>query len=438
MLNLEEDSSFDVDKLSYEIFSILETKFLFGYDSIPTTPLQESLKLKPITTNNNNNNNNSVGKVRVLSIDGGGATDGILAATALARLESFLRRKSGNPNARIAHFFDVVAGAGAGGILAALLFTRGKDGNPIFTADQALSFLIQNRRKLFRVSPESTLRRLLGRPAKLEKLFAKTFGESTTLKDTLKTVLIPCYDLSSDGPFVFSRADAVEFDGYDFKMKDVCAATSAVGPAEMKSVDGRTKILAVNGEVAMNNPTAAAITHVLHNKQEFPMCNGVEDLLVVSLGNGESQFDVANSIPNGTQLVRIAGDGASDMVDQAVSMAFGECRTSNYVRIQANESLAKKHGGLKKGMNSSSKSMDMLAVTENMLEQKNVESVLFQGKKMVETTNLEKLELFAGDLIKEQERRRTSILPTVTLKQSSPSPRTSSATTLSNSTLSSC
>ena len=314
MLNLEEDSSFDVDKLSYEIFSILETKFLFGYDSIPTTPLQENLKLKPITTTNNISNNNSVGKVRVLSIDGGGATDGILAATALASLESFLRRKSGNPNARIAHFFDVVAGAGAGGILAALLFTRGKDGNPIFTADQALSFLIQNRRKLFRVSPESTLRRLLGRPAKLEKLFAKTFGESTTLKDTLKTVLIPCYDLSSNGPFVFSRADAVEFDGYDFKMKDVCAATSAVGPVEMKSVDGRTKILAVNGEVAMNNPTAAAITHVLHNKQEFPMCYGVEDLLVVSLGNGESQFDVANSIPNGTQLVRIAGDGASDMV----------------------------------------------------------------------------------------------------------------------------
>ena len=314
MLNLEKDSSFDVDKLSYEIFSILETKFLFGYDSIPTTPLQENLKLKPITTTNNISNNNSVGKVRVLSIDGGGATDGILAATALARLESFLRRKSGNPNARIAHFFDVVAGAGAGGILAALLFTRGKDGNPIFTADQALSFLIQNRRKLFRVSPESTLRRLLRRPAKLEKLFAKTFGESATLKDTLKTVLIPCYDLSSNGPFVFSRADAVEFDGYDFKMKDVCAATLAVGPVEMKSVDGRTKILAVNGEVAMNNPTAAAVTHVLLNKQEFPMCNGVEDLLVVSLGNGESQFDVANSIPNGTQLVRIAGDGASDMV----------------------------------------------------------------------------------------------------------------------------
>jgi hypothetical protein len=71
-----------------------------------------------------------------------------------------------------------------------------------------------------------------------------------------------------------------------------------------------------------------------------------------------------------------------------------------------------------------------------MLTQKNVESVLFKGRKMGESTNLEKLELFAGDVIKDEERRKTSILPTVVLKQTSPSPRTSSATTLS--TLSSC
>jgi hypothetical protein len=74
-----------------------------------------------------------------------------------------------------------------------------------------------------------------------------------------------------------------------------------------------------------------------------------------------------------------------------------------------------------------------------MLAQKNVESVLFKGRKVVENTNLDKLELFGGELIKEEERRKTSILPTVVLKNaspsprtSSPSPRTSSATTLSS------
>ncbi|KAM2698192.1 hypothetical protein EV1_037231 [Malus domestica] len=84
-------------------------------------------------------------KVRILSIDAAGATDGILAANILAHLESSLRRKSGDPNAA---FFNVVSRLGVGGILAALLFTRGlKDWStrPMFTAKEALDFLLQNR-----------------------------------------------------------------------------------------------------------------------------------------------------------------------------------------------------------------------------------------------------------------------------------------------------
>lgn len=136
-----------------------------------------------------------------------------------------------------------------------------------------------------------------------------------SLKDTLKAVLIPCYDLTTGAQFVFSRADALEIDGYDFKMRDVCGATSALaGPVEMKSLDGRTRIAAVGGGVAMNNPTAVAITHVLNNKQEFPFCNGVEDLLVVSLGNGEAYSGAGNLTSTPVAFVKIAGEGVSDMV----------------------------------------------------------------------------------------------------------------------------
>lgn len=419
------DSTFQVDKLTYEIFSILENNFLFGYNdaenrtnSVPNSVNFPAKDAKPPK--------NAAGKVRILCIDGAGATDCILAAKSLAHLETCLRRKTGDANAHIAGFFDAVAGSGVGGVLAALLFMRGKNGQPMFTAEEALKFLTHNRRKISR--RPGLLRRVLRPTAKAEKLFKKTFGECT-LKDTVKPVLIPCYDLVTRAPFVFSRADALEMDGYDFKMSDVCAATSAdpslAGPTEMRSVDGRTKIVAVDGGVAMNNPTATAITHVLNNKHEFPFCNDVSDLLVLSLGNGESDFNAVKS-PSG--FVRIAGEGASDMVDQAVSMAFGECRIRNYVRIQSN-------GIMNKGtqVKSCKTASDLLAVTEEMLAQKNVESVLFKGKKVVENTNLDKLELFGGELIKEQERRKTSILPTVVLKNNaSPSPsRTSSATTLS-------
>ncbi|KAG6692363.1 hypothetical protein I3842_10G111000 [Carya illinoinensis] len=415
-----------LDKLTYEIFSVLENKFLFGYENDlplipnPTSKLSSHSGRRDLISSCKQNPG---AKVRILSIDGRGSTDGILAAATLSRLEDFLRRKSGNPDARISDFFDVVAGSGAGGILASLLFTRGRDGAPMFTADQALKFLVDNHRKIFRSSPSGVLRRII-RSDKAERLFRKTFGEST-LKDTLKSVLIPCYDLSTNAPFLFSRADALEMDGYDFKIRDVCAATLTARPVEIASVDRRTRINAVNGEIAMNNPTAAAITHVLHNKLEFPLCNGVEDLLVVSLGNAQSESGIGNITSSPTGLLRIAGEGASDVVDQAVSMAFGQWRTSNYVRIQANGTPPANY-----------KSMDLMALTENMLVQKNVESVLFHGRRMVESTNLEKLEMLAGEVIKEQERRKTSILPTVVLKQASPSPRTSSATTLS--TLSSC
>ncbi|KAJ6761153.1 hypothetical protein OIU79_025894 [Salix purpurea] len=166
-----DESSFDVDKLTYEIFSILENKFLFGgYDdpklskNTHQVPIQE--QLKPTKQFNG-------GKVRILSIDGGGATNGILAAKSLTHLESCLRRKSGNPDASISDYFDVVAGSGSGGILAALLFTRGKNGRPMFTAEEALSFLVRINKKMNRA--QGFFGKVFG-SAKAEKVFSENFS----------------------------------------------------------------------------------------------------------------------------------------------------------------------------------------------------------------------------------------------------------------------
>lgn len=114
-------------------------------------------------------------------------------------------------------------------------------------------------------------------------------------------------------------------------------------------------------------------------------------------------------------------------------MAFGQTRNNNYVRIQGNGIVGKKYQLIKdENMNKCEKMKKMVVIAEEMLGQKNVECVLFQGKKLVENSNLDKLKTIASELIKEQERRKTSILPPVVLKHASPSPRTSSATTLSS------
>nr|CAD1841492.1 unnamed protein product [Ananas comosus var. bracteatus] len=423
------DPSFDVDKLSYEIFSILESKFLFGYDepklfssaaaSLPETPTKTPARCAA-----------PAGRVRILSIDGGGrAADGILAAVALSRLEASLRERSGDPGSRIADYFDVAAGSGAGGVLAAMLFARGPDGRSMFSVEEALGFLARNLRRGALSGERRRVLRGIFRRSSPAGMFRRVFGEAT-LRDTVGPVLIPCYDLATGAPFLFSRADAVEGEGFDFRLREVCAATCAAAGAavEMRSVDGRARIAAVGAGVAMGNPAAAAITHVLNNKREFPLAAGVENLLVVSLGCGEAMRVNLSAAatptptaapPPAAEMLRIAAESAADMVDQAVAMAFGHSRTSNYIRIQAT-----------KPFEASKPTTDAKKATraaEEMLAQRNAESVLFRGKKLSERTNAEKLEWCAVELVKEHGRRKTSPIPVVAVK-SAGTPRLSSAT----------
>ncbi|CAN6317500.1 unnamed protein product [Urochloa humidicola] len=405
-------TAMDMDKLiSHHLFSLLETKFLFGsaangcLSSSPGTPAQAFL---------------DGGRVRVLAIDGCGAAaeDALLAAAALARLEAGLRKQTGDHDARVAEFFDVAAGAGAGGVLAAMLFLRGPDGRPRYSAQEALAFVAGSVGK-----KDWTCRR--GRWAKMfrggsggERVFRRVFGDAT-LRDTVAPLLVPCYDLATAAPFVFSRADAVESDAYDFRLRDVCAATCAVGreAVAMRSIDGLTAIAAASaGVAAMGNPAAAAITHVLHNKQEFPLTAGVEDILLLSIGAGAS---AARS----RELARVTAEGVAGMVDESVAMAFGHACGSNYVRIQAG-----------KAPRTTPLDADNAAAAAGaMLAQRNVESVLFRGRRLSERTNAEKVDAVAAELVKEQERRRRSPLPNVAIKRVG-TPRLSSATTSSSGT----
>jgi hypothetical protein len=74
--------------------------------------------------------------------------------------------------------------------------------------------------------------------------------------------------------------------------------------------------VAVGVGVVLGNPTAAAITHVLDNKREFPLASGVEDLLVISIGSGEGEQRPAGGGGGAStsEIVRIAAEGVSDMV----------------------------------------------------------------------------------------------------------------------------
>nr|XP_024378379.1 patatin-like protein 6 isoform X2 [Physcomitrium patens] len=365
------------------------------------------------------------GKICVLSLDGGGM-HGIIPARLLAHLEELLKQKSGDQDARIADYFDVVTGTSVGGLIATMLFTGDENSRPLFRAEEAWRLMAERGREVFKkVSRSSVWSKLRWKSSKtswfsaksLEQVFKEYLmrkdGSALTLRDTIKPVLIPCYDLATAAPFLFSRADALESQTWDFNLWEICRATTATPPffppACVTSVDGNTSCTAIDGRVVMHNPTAAAITHVLHNKREFPFVRGVEDLLVLSLGTGQIDQTYMYDTVRGwgtmqwvKSLAKIVLDGVADTVDHTISMAFGEHR-KHYLRIQM--------AGLPNKTETDVNDVNqLLKLSEDLLDQKSMEFLPFGGRMPLSVSNRDRLDWFAEQLVKERKSRRSCIL----------------------------
>lgn len=74
------------------------------------------------------------------------------------------------------------------------------------------------------------------------------------------------------------------------------------------------------------------------------------------------------------------------------------------------------------------KVVDGVEAAELTMAERSVESVLFQGRKLTDRTNGDKLEWVTEELIKEHDRRRSTSVPTVLIKPVI-TPRTSCSTT---------
>ena len=284
-------------------------------------------------------------KTRILSIDGGGTTATVSGA-ALIHLEDQIRLQTNDPHAQITDYFDIITGTGIGAILAAMISADDGFGRPLYTARDAVNFIADRNHEFYKMKTVGVFRRRQRFSTKsIESLLKRVFqgkeseGKSLTLKDTIKPLLIPCYDLKTSAPFVFSRADASESPSFNFELWKVCRATSSTPslfkPFQFASVDGKTSCSAVDGGLVMNNPAAAAVTHVLHNKRDFPSVNSVEDLMVLSIGNGAPANRVRCDVRecSTSTVVDIALEGVSETVDQMLGNAFSWNRT-DYARIQ--------------------------------------------------------------------------------------------------------
>ena len=274
-------------------------------------------------------------KIRILSLDGGGIR-GIIPGTVLSYIEDKLKEKSGDPNARIADYFDFITGTSSGGILSLLYLCPDKDGKPKYTAKEALNIFKEKGDEIFKVSVLEKIRSLHGiidekYPEKpLEKLLKSYFSENL-LSESLKPCLLPSYDIRNRKAFFFTSIEASESEN-NFYLRDVARAASAAPtyfePSKIKSMNGTFHAL-IDGGVFANNPALCAYAEArkidfkkILSKTGKPNKPTAEDMIIVSIGSGSvkqpyyyKDFKDAGVFEWVKPLIDIMMSGNSETVD---------------------------------------------------------------------------------------------------------------------------
>ena len=282
---------------------------------------------------------------RILSIDGGGIR-GVIPGQILVILEEKLKNKTGNQDARIADYFDLIAGTSTGGILTCAYLTPDKDkpGRPKFTATEVVDLYLKNGGDIFNISLGHKLRTMGGildekyPESGLEKALMKYF-EDTKLSELLKPCLITSYDIKRRQGHFFTQHDAARKKGWDFLVREVARATSAAPTyfqcSDVKSVSEVSYPL-IDGGVFVNNPSLCAFAEVYNEYKTAP-----NQMAILSLGTGYSrkEYDYEKAKDWGMvqwvkPLIDIMMSGVSDVVDYQLRQMFEAVGVSGqYLRI---------------------------------------------------------------------------------------------------------
>ncbi|XVF36237.1 hypothetical protein REPUB_Repub19eG0040900 [Reevesia pubescens] len=308
--------------------------------------------------------------ITILSIDGGGIR-GLIPGTILAFLESQLQKLDGE-QARLADYFDVIAGTSTGGLVTAMLTTPNpnEENRPLFAAKDIKDFYLEHCPKIFPqdsspFAPAANVVKALMGPKYdgkyLHDILRKKLGE-TRLHQTLTNVVIPTFDIKELQPKIFSSYEVKRDPCKDALLSDICIGTSAAPtylPAhhfETQDSSGKPKDFnLIDGGVAANNPALVAINEVTKeilrgNPEFFPIKpTDYARFLVVSLGTGspksEEKFHANLAAKWGllgwltsehsTPLVDIFMQAISDMTDFHIATVFQALQSENsYLRIQ--------------------------------------------------------------------------------------------------------
>ncbi|XP_024978164.1 patatin-like protein 1 [Cynara cardunculus var. scolymus] len=301
--------------------------------------------------------------ITVLSIDGGGIR-GIIPGVILEYLESQLQELDGE-EARLADYFDVIAGTSTGGLVAVMLTAPDQNNRPLYAAKDIVPFYLENCPKIFKQfrGPFGEIIKLLMtlvgpkyNGKYLKELVTSLLG-TTQLNQTLTNVVIPSFDIKTMQPVIFSSLQVPREPSMDVQLSDICLGTSAAPtflPAHYFQ-NGDREFNLIDGGMAANNPSLVAIAEVTRQvlKQDrnfFPITPlDYERFLVISLGTGtekqQPRYDAKMAAKWGVlewlvakgsvPLVEAFTQASADLVAFHDNVVFEALNSvDNYLRIQ--------------------------------------------------------------------------------------------------------
>ncbi|XVE70025.1 hypothetical protein DITRI_Ditri10aG0038400 [Diplodiscus trichospermus] len=306
--------------------------------------------------------------ITILSIDGGGIR-GVIPGTILGFLESELQKLDGE-DARLADYFDVIAGTSTGGLVTAMLTSPNEKNRPLFAAKDIKDFYLNNCPKIFPqpgcslfTQTTKIMKSLTGPKYNgkfLHSLVKEKLG-NTRLHQTLTNVVIPAFDIKNLQPTIFSSYQVKKKPTIDALLSDICIGTSAAPtylPAHyFKTQDDKGEVREYNlvdGGVAANNPTLVAIgevtTAIVKGNTDFLRIKPMDHarFLVISLGTGSRKAEQIYSAKQAakwglmgwltsggsTPLVDVFTQASGDMVDLHIAEVFQALQSDKYLRIQ--------------------------------------------------------------------------------------------------------
>ncbi|KAI3452037.1 hypothetical protein Pfo_008702 [Paulownia fortunei] len=376
--------------------------------------------------------------ITILSIDGGGVR-GIIPGVILNYLESQLQELDGE-DARLADYFDLIAGTSTGGLVATMITAPNKDKRPLYAGKDLVPFYLEHCPKIF---PQTRgpfaglidMFKAVRGPSYdgkyLRSLLEDMLGE-TRLHETLTNVVLPTFDIKKLQSTIFSSYTAPKNSPMDALLSDICLGTSAAPtylPAHYFENQG-AKFNLIDGGLVANNPSLIAISEVtrevLKKNPDFlpmkPMDLG--RFLVISIGTGsaknEEKYDARKASrwgvlgwlydDNSTPLIDSFFQASADVVDFHNAVVFEALHSQeNYLRIQDDTLI----GDLTSADISTEKNLKNLVKVGEELLRKSISQVNCETGNFEPIdnggTNMEALQKFAKLLSEERKLRSSNV-----------------------------